>query len=105
MPSSKVMKQLIQIKAENYANSGLAVALHSLGMSEERMIELLPQAAGIAREFSNIPGLSDAELDALQAQVDGLERFQSQAAAEPVPLRPAILDRAFKGGLGSMPWP
>ncbi len=35
---------------------------------------------------------------ALQAEVDALRRLQS-AAAELDPLLPAILDRAFKGGL------
>lgn len=40
-----------------------------------------------------------AELDALQAQVDGLKRLQSETAAELDALVPAILDRAFKGGL------
>lgn len=32
-------------------------------MIEERVIGLLPLAAGIAREFSNIPGLPHAEID------------------------------------------
>jgi len=40
-----------------------------------------------------------AELDALQAQVDGLKRLQSETAAELDALLPAILDRAFKGEL------
>lgn len=40
-----------------------------------------------------------AELDALQAEVDGLKRLQAETAAELDALLPAILDRAFKGGL------
>jgi type I restriction enzyme S subunit len=40
-----------------------------------------------------------AELDALQAEVDVLKRFQAEAAAELDALLPAILDRAFKGEL------
>lgn len=40
-----------------------------------------------------------AELNALQAQVDGLKRLQSDTAAELDALLPAILDRAFKGEL------
>jgi type I restriction enzyme S subunit len=38
-------------------------------------------------------------LDALQAQVDALKRLQAETAAELEALLPAILDRAFKGGL------
>jgi type I restriction enzyme S subunit len=37
-----------------------------------------------------------AELDALQAEVDGLKRLQAETAAELDALLPAILDRAFK---------
>jgi type I restriction enzyme S subunit len=40
-----------------------------------------------------------AELDALQAEVDALERLQAETAAELDALLPAILDRAFKGEL------
>lgn len=40
-----------------------------------------------------------AELDALQAGVNALKRLQSETAAELDALLPAILDRAFKGGL------
>ena len=40
-----------------------------------------------------------AELDALQEQVNALKRLQSATAAELDALLPAILDRAFKGGL------
>jgi len=40
-----------------------------------------------------------AELDALQAEVDGLKRLQVETEAELDALLPAILDRAFKGGL------
>ncbi len=40
-----------------------------------------------------------AELDALQAEVDGLKRLQAETSAELDALLPAILDRAFKGGL------
>ena len=40
-----------------------------------------------------------SELDALQAQVDGLKRLQAETAAELDALLPAILDRAFKGEL------
>lgn len=40
-----------------------------------------------------------AELDALQAEVDGLKRLQTETAAELDALLPAILDRAFKGEL------
>lgn len=39
------------------------------------------------------------ELDALQAEVDGLKRLQTEAAAELDALLPAILDCAFKSGL------
>ena len=38
-----------------------------------------------------------AELDALQAKVDALKRFQAETAAELDALLPSILDRAFKG--------
>jgi uncharacterized small protein (DUF1192 family) len=52
-------------------------------------------------------GRTVAELDALQAEVDALKRLQAEtpvkhtgrAAAELDALLPAILDRAFKGGL------
>jgi len=37
-----------------------------------------------------------SELDALQAEVDTLERLQAETAAELDALLPAILDRAFK---------
>jgi type I restriction enzyme S subunit len=40
-----------------------------------------------------------AYLDSLQANVDALKKLQSQTAAELDALLPAILDRAFKGGL------
>ena len=40
-----------------------------------------------------------AELDALQAEVDALKRLQAGTAAELAALLPALLDRAFKGGL------
>jgi type I restriction enzyme, S subunit len=40
-----------------------------------------------------------AYLDGLQAQVDALKKLQAQTAAELDALLPAILDRAFKGGL------
>lgn len=40
-----------------------------------------------------------AELDALQSQVDGLKRLQAETAVELDALLPAILDRAFTGGL------
>jgi type I restriction enzyme S subunit len=51
-----------------------------------------------------LPPLNDqrrivAELDALQAEVDALQRLQAQAAAELDALLPAILDRAFRGEL------
>jgi type I restriction enzyme, S subunit len=40
-----------------------------------------------------------AELDALQAEVDGLKRLQAETAQELNALLPSILDRAFKGEL------
>lgn len=40
-----------------------------------------------------------AELDALQAQVDALQRLQSETATELDALLPSILDKAFKGEL------
>ena len=40
-----------------------------------------------------------SELDALQAEVDALNRLQAETAAELATLLPAILDRAFKGEL------
>jgi type I restriction enzyme S subunit len=40
-----------------------------------------------------------SELDALQAEVDTLERLQAEIAAESDALLPAILGRAFKGEL------
>ncbi len=40
-----------------------------------------------------------AELEKLQAQVDGLKRLQAETANEFDALLPAIFDRAFKGGL------
>jgi restriction endonuclease S subunit len=40
-----------------------------------------------------------ADLDALQSQVDAMKRLQTETAAELDALLPAILDRAFKGGL------
>jgi type I restriction enzyme S subunit len=48
-----------------------------------------------------VPPLSEqrrivAELDALQAQVDGLKKLQSETAAELDALLPSILDKAFK---------
>ncbi|MEJ7594171.1 MAG: restriction endonuclease subunit S [Planctomycetaceae bacterium] len=51
-----------------------------------------------------VPSLAEqrrivAELDALQAEVDAMQRLQSETAAELDALLPAILDRAFKGEL------
>jgi len=51
-----------------------------------------------------VPPLDDqhevvASLDALQTEVNGLERLQTETAAELDALLPAILDRAFKGEL------
>jgi type I restriction enzyme S subunit len=40
-----------------------------------------------------------AELDALQAEVDTVQRLQAETAAELDALLPAVLDRAFKGEL------
>ena len=40
-----------------------------------------------------------AEMDALQAQLDGLRRLQAETAAELDAMLPSILDRAFKGQL------
>ena len=40
-----------------------------------------------------------AELDSLQAEVDGLKQLQAETSAELDALLPAILDRAFKGEL------
>jgi type I restriction enzyme S subunit len=79
-----------------------------------RTQEMLALAAGST--FPNLPGaklkrleipvppLAEqrqvvAELDALQAEVDALKRQQTETAAELDALLPAILDRAFKGGL------
>lgn len=39
------------------------------------------------------------KLDALQAQIEGLKRLQTETANELEALMPAILDRAFKGDL------
>lgn len=55
-------------------------------------------------QFVMLPPLPEqrrivAELDALQAEVDGLKRLQAETAAELDALLPAILDRAFKGEL------
>jgi hypothetical protein len=41
----------------------------------------------------------DKGLDTLQAEVDALKRLQAETAAELAALLPAILDRAFRGGL------
>ena len=38
-----------------------------------------------------------SELDALQAEVDALERLQAETAAELNGLLPSILDKAFRG--------
>lgn len=51
-----------------------------------------------------VPSLSEqrrilAGLDALQTQVDALERLQAETAAELDAMLPSILDRAFKGEL------
>lgn len=40
-----------------------------------------------------------AELDALQAEVDALKRFQAETAVELEALLPAVLDKAFRGEL------
>jgi type I restriction enzyme S subunit len=40
-----------------------------------------------------------AELDALQSKLDSVRALQTETAAELDALLPAILDRAFKGGL------
>lgn len=40
-----------------------------------------------------------AELDALQAEMNGLRRLQAKTAAELNALLPSILDKAFKGEL------
>ena len=40
-----------------------------------------------------------AELNALQAEVDALKRLQAESATELDALLPAILDRAFNGGI------
>lgn len=52
-----------------------------------------------------VPPLSEqrrivAELIALQAQVDGLKKLQTETAAELDAMLPSILDKAFKGELG-----
>ena len=56
------------------------------------------------RSKSAIPPLPEqrrivSELDALQAEVDTLEPLQAETTAESDALLPAILDRAFKGGI------
>ncbi len=57
----------------------------------------------VIREFRiPVPPLPEqrrivAELDAFQAEVDGLKRLQAETAAELDAILPAILDRAFKG--------
>jgi type I restriction enzyme S subunit len=48
---------------------------------------------------SNIQRRIVAELDALQAEADALKRLQAETAVELDALRPAILDKAFKGEL------
>ena len=40
-----------------------------------------------------------AELDALQTQIDVVKKLQTETAAELDAMLPAILDKAFKGGL------
>jgi restriction endonuclease S subunit len=60
---------------------------------------------GALRQFTlHLPPLPEqrrivAHLDRLQTQADALKRLQSETAAELAALLPAILDRAFKGGL------
>jgi type I restriction enzyme S subunit len=43
--------------------------------------------------------LTVADVDALQAEVDALNRVQAETAAKLDALLPAILDKAFKGEL------
>jgi type I restriction enzyme S subunit len=43
--------------------------------------------------------ISIAELNALQTQVDALQKVQAETASELEALLPSILDRAFKGEL------
>jgi type I restriction enzyme S subunit len=60
---------------------------------------------GALRRFPFIlPALSKQEelvatLDALQSKVDGVKLLQAETAIELVAMLPAILDKAFKGGL------
>jgi type I restriction enzyme S subunit len=60
---------------------------------------------GALRRFPlRVPSLREqhqivAELDALQAELETLKRLQAETAAELDALLPAILDRAFRGGL------
>lgn len=41
-----------------------------------------------------------AELNALQAEVDALKRLQAETATELDAMLPAVMNLAFKGGLG-----
>jgi len=84
---------------------------HFLGFLRRHLEEIAPQSAqkNINLQILSplpVPKLSlpeqrriVSELDALQAEVDGLKRLQAETAAELDALLPAILDRAFKGEL------
>lgn len=81
--------------------------------SNSRILELIEKSSHDTRKFETekllstnivVPPLSEqhrimGELDALQADVDALKRLQSETDAELNAMLPAILDRAFKGGL------
>jgi type I restriction enzyme S subunit len=77
----------------------------------KKLMAAAPQATlpiinqnGIGVFGISIPALHEqrrivAELDALQSEVDALNRLQAETAAELAALLPSILDRAFKGEL------
>jgi hypothetical protein len=77
---------------------------HSIG--EQRPItdgRIVPRGKGYIRRLRahRLPEQRRivTELDALQAEVDGLKRLQAETSAELDALLPAILDRALKGEL------
>jgi type I restriction enzyme S subunit len=88
--------------------------LHQLLSPQIQEAQIAPLSKGSASPHLNIgalrrfnlilPSLAEqrrivTELDALQLQLDALKRLQTETGAELDALLPAILDRAFKGGL------
>lgn len=98
--TSKVLPRFLELSlASSYSQEYLVQRKTGLADAQVNISQKILKATPLA--YPPLPEQRRivAELDALQAEVDGLKRLQAETSAELDALLPAILDRAFKGEL------